>query len=70
MVGAPSASASHDAGKHHYARYHLYRVDLSGSAPRTTVEVRGLAPDRMQFVTEQTFELKPPTVGAADGAAP
>lgn len=69
VIGAPSASASHGAGEHHYARYHLYRIDFSGPAPRILVEVRGLSKDRLEFATEQSFELSAPQAAPCAGSS-
>lgn len=59
VIGAPSASASRDAGEH-YARYHVYKVALEGTAPRVMVEVRGLDEHSFAFATEREFELHVP----------
>jgi 3',5'-cyclic AMP phosphodiesterase CpdA len=68
VIGAPSASASHGAGAHHYARYNLYRIESWGSRPRVCVEVRGLDRTRLEFVTERRFDLVPPYVDAPRAA--
>jgi 3',5'-cyclic AMP phosphodiesterase CpdA len=69
VIGAPSASASREVGEH-YARYHLYKIDLERATPRVTVEVRGLDEHTFTFATEHEFELQVPGAPARAAAAP
>lgn len=69
VIGTPSASASRAAGDRHYARYHVYRLDASGTGPRISLEIRGLDHQGMSFVTEETRELSVPWLAGSEQVA-
>jgi len=68
VIGTPSASASRASGDEHYARYHVYRLDFASARHRVTLEVRGLDPHAMSFVTESLEECSVPGPATSQAA--